>query len=66
MLFLISPSESEKQEFTEAVNLHYSFKFVYFLYFQDNSVQVKFISSWICVNSGLPFVLTVNSSFQEF
>ena len=30
MLFLISPSESEKQEFTEAVNLHYSFKFVYF------------------------------------
>ena len=48
MLFLISPSESEKQEFTEAVNLHYLFKFVYFLYFQNNSVQVKFISSWIC------------------
>ena len=43
MLFLISPSESEKQEFTEAVNLHYSFKFVYFLYFQNNSVQVRFI-----------------------
>ena len=38
MRFSISPSESEKLEFTEAVNLHYSFKFVYFLYFQNNSV----------------------------